>query len=316
MRPKVNPKRWLRIITISLFLGIVLAEILLRTAVATLATHVLPDQTTEPGFLAHYRNSAYATPEFLAAIGEVFPHGGPNPDDEWSIGDLHLPGFTVQNDERLTTDQPKHYTRTVWLFGNSSIWGIHVDDAHTISSYLQREFNGQGIPWRVRNMSQPGIEIEMERYWLTKSAIQSGDLVIFIDGKMELNQAIAITERRWKAANPVCITADRIPLMLLSLWCQAAAMYYVPIEYAERSKALEFNRYWHKVSLANSYVLSHDATFVHLIQPSPILSADYVELARRDAILSMCAECWFDEFHYDDEGNALIARQIADFLEL
>jgi hypothetical protein len=308
---KANPSFWLRIIGISLILGIAIAEIGIRLAVATLTVSA---QEASPIALAHYQRSSYATPLFLSSIPQVFPHGGPNPDDEWALGDLSLPGFTVRDNERLTTDQPLHYTRNVWLYGSSSIWGIFADDAHTIPSYLQREFNKRGLPWRVRNMSQPGIEIGMERYWLTQSAIRPGDLIIFIDGRLDLSLAITRTERRWKASNPLCITSQHIPLMLLNMWCLAEAMRHSPEEFAEHGKAREFSAYWQTLETCRAYALAHGAAFIHFMQPSEEQSPDYVELARGDSILHICPECWFDPLHYDDQGNAEIASQIADYL--
>lgn len=231
-----------------------------------------------------------------------------NRDMQDATRDLAVPGYTITNDERLTTDQPSRYSRTVWLFGSSTVLGAYVDDNATIASYLQREFNRRALPWRVVNVGQPGINITIETYWLTTRHIKPRDMIMFVDGAVDLNNIVADSHKAWQSATFSCQAASHIPLITLSLWCNETTAGRPPQAFISPL----ISSYWRGVDKARQYAIAHGATFTHFMQPAMPHDGDlYAEMGHGDMLLAINRADYYDELHYDNAGHAQIAAQIA-----
>jgi hypothetical protein len=74
---------------------------------------------------------------------------------------------------------------TIWIFGNSSLWGTGVPDWDTIPSLLAKKYQDAGRKVCVKNFGEKGWVSTQELIQLTlalKQAPQKPDLVIFYDG--------------------------------------------------------------------------------------------------------------------------------------
>ena len=316
---------WLRRLTrfvvyigIAAILGIILFELGLRLAFTSYLNNAPDWKTTQrlSGQMPQYKHSPYWSPEFVLSMSMLTRNAVMNDDMQWVIKDMAVPGYTFHNDERLTTDQPGYYTRTIWLFGSSSVQGQYVADGWTIASYLQREFNLRGIPWRVRNLGHTGAGVVLEYYWLRQSNIKSGDIVIFIDGGVDLNAALTKARNTWISSFISCQLGQRLQVLLLGSLCQADTAGVTPRSFVEAQVKVDFVRYWRFLAMSHVYTNRRGATFLHYMQPLP-LGADstvYTQLGRDAPLLVVNAEDYFDDLHYDDDGHAKIARQIADSL--
>jgi hypothetical protein len=78
---------------------------------------------------------------------------------------------------------PENYT--IWIFGNSSLWGTGVPDWFTIPSLLAKKYEDAGRKVCVKNFGEKGWVSTQELIELMlslKQAAQKPDLVIFYDG--------------------------------------------------------------------------------------------------------------------------------------
>lgn len=74
---------------------------------------------------------------------------------------------------------------TIWIFGNSSLWGTGVPDWFTIPSLLAKKYEDAGRKACVKNFGEKGWVSTQELIELMlslKQAAQKPDLVIFYDG--------------------------------------------------------------------------------------------------------------------------------------
>lgn len=314
----------LRRIAIRLFIALLIAlatceiglrfVIASRPAAAANAPHGnMQMEARLSGTMPQYAHSPYWSREFVEALGTVLDQRYFNDDMQYEIYDLALPGYTIRNSIRHTTDQPVIYSRTVWLFGSSSVWGAFVDDGHTIASYLQRDIPNV----RVVNVGQPSLDITLERYWLERSAVQPGDVVVFIDGIVDLEDMLRTAVKGWHSATLSCQIGERFGLVVAQALCMTQTSGAIPEGFIQQAKAVEFERYWSNTARAQAFSEKRGATFYHFMQPIPPLQFHYSyldlypEMFRSDSVLTISAADFFDEMHYDDDGHAAIAAQIA-----
>jgi hypothetical protein len=279
-------------ILLSSFLGITFAEAGLRLALANLPT--VPESTLEA--VKYYRLNDDG---FLAA------------------DNVELPGYTVHNNQRLTTDQPTIYSRTVWVYGSSTVWGAYVPDGSTIPSYLQRNLNRLGLHWRVINVGRPGLMISGQYYWLKRDNLKAGDLVVFLDGIVDLKGITQDARKDWLAHTIPCQLATHTPLMVLALWCDCETQGETPGLFVEAEKRPGLAQYWRTIQDAEQWTRARNVTFYHFFQPAitpyPGL---YVEMRRGETPLIVGDQDRFDDLHYSARGNEQIAAQLLKALLL
>lgn len=58
----------------------------------------------------------------------------------------------AKDGERLTVENPLEFDRTIYFFGPCFILGSHVEDKHTIESFLQVKCNSEGNRCKVVNL--------------------------------------------------------------------------------------------------------------------------------------------------------------------
>jgi lysophospholipase L1-like esterase len=98
-------------------------------------------------------------------------------------------GETINIDEngyrRTTSSTCSDNTFTIWMFGNSALWGASSPDWATIPSYLAEDFKNAGNEICVKNFAEMGwvsTQSMVQLVLLLKHETHKPDLVIFYDG--------------------------------------------------------------------------------------------------------------------------------------
>lgn len=108
-------------------------------------------------------------------------------DNYWREDDFHGKYYTIENGIRRTVGQPVRYAHTIWLAGNSAVFDPYVPDAYTMATQLQAI-----VPrdWRVVNLGLNGQPTSHEFEWLKMQPIAPGDIVVLIDGKIDVDTPV------------------------------------------------------------------------------------------------------------------------------
>lgn len=116
-----------------------------RFAVAgEMVSNILPKSMYED-FLDNLYSEEYAESIFNMPI-DYENNGG-----VCSLKDCRSRYYNVFNGERCTTNQPKHYTKSIYFFGQCYIYGHYVEDKNTIESLLQSYICHNGEEVKVVN---------------------------------------------------------------------------------------------------------------------------------------------------------------------
>ena len=103
--------------------------------------------------------------------------------------------INVKKNRRVTTNEPKDYLRTIYLFGGSTVYNGEVPDNLTIASQLA-SLGANEYLYKVVNMGATSIH-SAQQFGRLKSEISlnKGDLVIFYDGVNDVLQRIIYENR-------------------------------------------------------------------------------------------------------------------------
>lgn len=130
----------------------------------------LPEELRE-SFFGELYCEAYKTQSFPLPMSFHMRFGVPY------LSDAETEFFHIQNDERLTTNQPEKYDRCIYLYGPCVVTGVYVSDQYTMSSLLQCEINQTGFFCKVVNCGFPICNLlNAER--LQSKLFKRGDIVI------------------------------------------------------------------------------------------------------------------------------------------
>jgi hypothetical protein len=135
---------------------------------------------------AGYARSPFYSSEFIdeqTALSGSWQQG-----DTLSGWDSNFHGrfFNTSGGIRATTFQPPAASHTVWMLGNSTLFGYEVPDELTIPSQLQRLLNAAyGPHYRVVNLGQTGLGIPQNLRLLKRLPVRPGDIVIAYEGLSE-----------------------------------------------------------------------------------------------------------------------------------
>lgn len=93
--------------------------------------------------------------------------------------DTSSPFLNVVDGDRLTTDVPETWRRSIHLFGGCTFFGYAIEDSNTVASCLQRRLNADfpGV-WRVVNHGIWGGNFEHCHKRISDIALREGDVVV------------------------------------------------------------------------------------------------------------------------------------------
>lgn len=194
----------------------------------------------------------------------------------WLPEDFRGEYFTVINHIRVTVGQPAHYTRTLWIFGNSATFDLYVDDAQSQASQLQALLNTHGYRVRVVNMAVGSYRISAEVARLRDTPIRPGDVVVFFDGGADAKDIIEND-------------ADR------------------------SATAARFRQY---ATQARLYSTQHGATFYHFLQPYIDTSYQDIYTQFGGQQIDVPATGFIETMHMNADGDTIVARKLFDALTL
>lgn len=233
--------------------------------------------------LASPNHPAVISPEF-ALLKEHL-----NTEGFWVQSDYHGSFYNVDDGARRTVGQPAIYDRTLWLFGNSATFDLYAPDALTSASQLQAQLSRSGYRWRVMNLSVNGQVSSGELLRLEHTAVNRGDLVLFVDGYMDL------------IPSPQCSTQLAVAWWLCN-W--AWSIEHVPAA---------VSRYTQVIETASLYVNQRHASFFHVVQP--YIDPHYLD--RLPGLHLQVPSCFFvDTAHMTEQGDQILGRQLFDALTL
>lgn len=99
-------------------------------------------------------------------------------------------GDTYSFQQRLTTNQPKNFSKNVIIFGGSTTFGGEVSDEYTFPSQTQKFLNNLGFNVRIENYGLIGASAIHLNRELLQIKLSSEDIVIYFIGVNEAKNAI------------------------------------------------------------------------------------------------------------------------------
>ena len=109
--------------------------------------NILQEKAKELCYRKHGFSDEYIE-DVLNANFQIVSHDG-----VYEFQDYASKYVNIVNHRRVTANNPKDFTNTVYFFGDSCVTGFHVGDSETIESYFQNILNDQGLPYQVQNCS-------------------------------------------------------------------------------------------------------------------------------------------------------------------
>ena len=97
-------------------------------------------------------------------------------------GDFSCDGVTIQDGLRLTVDSPVNPSKTIHIFGGSTVFGTGSSDSETIPSYIQKILNDRGFNVAVKNYGFMTLVASQQLAALKEADLKAGDIVLFYDG--------------------------------------------------------------------------------------------------------------------------------------
>jgi len=235
----------------------------------------------------------------------------------WVASDYTSQYMNVIDGERLTLGAPRNATHSVYLFGNSEIFGQYVDDSGTIASALQAL-----LPqYRVRNLGMTGRTLDNELFRLKATDVKPGDIVVFVDGFMEIDSVYA--DAKWGGRNE--LVCDNFQSLAVIQWLcdpQSAPPALFDPTWITNHVTAELAHSNSLIDAARQFTTARGASFYHFLQPidltSPTMYPGFdrvcaVAWSQMDGIPLLLNSKYFDDFaHTDEAGNQAIASFVYD----
>ena len=96
--------------------------------------------------------------------------------------DFSCDGVTIKDGLRLTVGTPTNPSKTIHVFGGSTVFGTGAKDQETIPSYIQKLLNRNGVDAAVKNHGFMTLVASQQLAALKAADLQKGDVVLFYDG--------------------------------------------------------------------------------------------------------------------------------------
>jgi len=216
-------------------------------------------------------------------------------DGYWEPDDYASPNLNIRDGERRTIGQPTQAARTIWIYGQSIMFGFRIADGDTVASRLQALMPA----YRVVNHSAIGQSFRGEFAWLRADPIKAGDVVIFGGSSNDItfidHKAKPVAGWIWsecdlpvKARSVITIFAV-VCLVVPSLPSDPAVYQYYLDDYRQT------------IQESRAYIQQRGLTPIYLSElPLTIPGSGYADNAG----------------HYNRQGASIVARAIYDRLTI
>ena len=119
--------------------------------------------------------------------------------------DIRNDMLNIINGIRLTTDTPFEYTRTIHMFGPSTLFGVGVEDKNTLASFVQRYVNEHFKDKRIRivNHGVPRADdLDIARL-IRNTPIKAADMIVIQYSRLEEHHYFRCTLEKIKYLDAV-----------------------------------------------------------------------------------------------------------------
>jgi hypothetical protein len=302
-----------------------ITAVVVELLVLILLIELLPDLYLSHGvnFLNFYFDYHWNGYNAQAVIDQLRSDEELDPKGYFVRKDVNLSAIHVSHHARVTDGNPNP---TIYLFGNSAIFGSFVPDTQSPNAQIHH-LTGQ----RVVNFGTDSETISVSTARLMNTPLKPGDIVIFMDGSIDLNGLYP--EAAWcniqiGIVQLLCLYTDRT-LDRAALTAHIAAIK-------------------ESIAQARQYAAQQSVQFLHIWQPimlNPTTPAEnalraklwaygqggyvsgeapYAELRTADPLALDLSSPWhggdwtdyvIDGTHFTDKGNQIIAQAIVDHLD-
>lgn len=212
----------------------------------------------------------------------------------------------------LRTKNDSEYSNTIWIFGDSRVSGMLIENCYTISSILQMKIDKGDLQYRVENCGIPGREIERMVLQIKETPVGKGDMVILATGFYEYDGDILKNVAAWNIfineAYDFCKGIESSFLYVnLPTLLEMNDLTDEEIEILEIFNTTEFTEYSReKIDKCNEIIsyfcLNHGIAYKNF--------ADYFQVRKR------YGTCFINLHHYGPNGNQLIADKILEYITI
>ena len=201
--------------------------------------------------------------------------------------DFSCGGVTYENGKRLTLPDVQQYSRTVHVFGGSTVWGTGAIDEKTIPSLLALNLNFNDV--RFLNYGFASYISSQQNIMLNafESDIKEGDFVIYYDGGNDFWNGVMLGNLDGSIIGYNVENSFDVYLYKIKNWLAQNLSTYqllsdlkhgrgetnvsncsVSEEHARSNISAAAIHYAEQISTARMFVKGKGATFVHFLQPT------------------------------------------------
>lgn len=183
----------------------------------------------------------------------------------------HSKYFNYDNCHRRVVGQPKNYSRTLWMIGNSTLQNPELPDSYTIASQLQAL-----VPdWRVEQVTSSGGGVWTMQDILEGEPIKPGDTVILYTGAMDALRLYSDgrSQRTLEPREVPCyhLLYNSDVIYTIRLLCDWQALYIpdssLTADFLSQHAKQVVVRYSEGLTVARQYVEGRGARFINVLQP-------------------------------------------------
>ncbi len=221
--------------------------------------------------------------------------------DDFSCG-----GISYINGKRSTLPTPNIWSRTMHVFGGSTVWGTGSVDALTIPSIMQTYFLENEI--RVLNYGMSGLLAKQQNNLLFKSSdkINVGDIIVYYDGGNDFWNGVIYTNYDGDIRGYNLERKSDLYLFILKNWLSQNLAIYdflsaiknnrekrqfcdLDLNHSRIHISVAAKKYSDRIQEARSFATKMGAQFFHFYQPT-LFDSDHMT-AYESEVLSR-NPCW------------------------
>lgn len=205
-------------------------------------------------------------------------------DGVWINNNFSSDFLNFRNGTRVIPDVPIVFDSRIYVFGNSTIESLFVDDSHTSTAFLQRLLNSKSYHVKVENWADSGAFLSTEFARLQYAKPKAGSVVVFVDGSEEEEQSLN------------CLNSYQ-GTYFMTYYVLCGDLNYLP-HLKDEGIA---NRFKQRLQQVETYCQQHQLIFIHIFQPRPKLQSFYNYFRDKPALFPSVD--FMDDKHFSLRGE-------------
>lgn len=234
-------------------------------------------------------------------------------------GKIYYPDFNngliIHENGRKKTfrkDSTDKYVKTVWIFGDSRVSGMLIENRYTISGILQEKIYEKDLLYRVENCGIPGRDIERMVEQIKETEVCEGDIVILGTGFYEYHGDPVFNAFVWstfiKDAYSFC-NKKNVEFLYVNL----PTILEMNNLTDEEKKLLEIFNTTEFTEYSQSKLIRFNELISYYCSCNGIGYKNYSTYFQKRYEYGMC---FINLHHYGPNGNMLIADAILEYIEI